>query len=52
AKSPYEQGLEKTVGIFALVAMIFDTARSDAVFRILSKLKTVFSLIDDKVHHQ
>nr|YP_003587812.1 6K1 [Freesia mosaic virus] len=51
-KSPTEKSLERTVAMVALLAMVFDTERSDAVFKILSKIKSVFSTLGDEVKYQ
>nr|NP_734412.1 6K1 protein [Peanut mottle virus] len=52
AKTETELGLEKVVAYLALIAMIFDGERSDAVFRALSKLKTVFGTLGETVRYQ
>ncbi|UTQ50667.1 MAG: polyprotein [Plantago potyvirus 1] len=51
-KSKEEATLEKVVAFAALLAMMFDTERSDAVFRILSKLKTVLTTTGQEVFFQ
>nr|YP_331417.1 6K1 protein [Shallot yellow stripe virus] len=50
AKSQSEVTLEKIVAYVALFAMLFNSEKSDGVFKILSKLKTIFSTTD--VHYQ
>nr|QED45230.1 polyprotein [Onion yellow dwarf virus] len=52
AKSKSETTLEQIVALCALVAMFFNTEKSDAVFKILSKVKNVFSSTDFPVHYQ
>nr|UZN89712.1 polyprotein [Shallot yellow stripe virus] len=50
AKSHSEATLEKIVAYVALFAMLFNSEKSDGVFKVLSKLKTIFSTTD--VHYQ
>nr|QED45274.1 polyprotein [Onion yellow dwarf virus] len=52
AKSRSETTLEQIVALCALMAMFFNTEKSDAVFKILSKVKNVFSSTDFPVHYQ
>nr|QED45240.1 polyprotein [Onion yellow dwarf virus] len=52
AKSKSETTLEQIVALCALVAMFFNTEKSDAVFKILSKVKNIFSSTDFPVHYQ
>nr|AFU35736.1 polyprotein [Onion yellow dwarf virus] len=52
AKSKSETTLEQIVALCALVAMFFNTEKSDAVFKILSKVKNVFASTDIPVHYQ
>nr|QED45314.1 polyprotein [Onion yellow dwarf virus] len=52
AKSRSETTLEQIVALCALVAMFFNTEKSDAVFKILSKVKNVFSSTDIPVQYQ
>nr|QED45308.1 polyprotein [Onion yellow dwarf virus] len=52
AKSKSETTLEQIVALCALVAMFFNTEKSDAVFKILSKVKNVFSSTDIPVQYQ
>nr|YP_001019191.1 6K1 protein [Narcissus degeneration virus] len=51
-KKKNENDLEKIVATIALIMMIFDTDRSDAVFKILNKVKTVFSTFGERVQFQ
>nr|YP_001816829.1 6K1 protein [Telosma mosaic virus] len=43
---------EKIIAFMALITMIIDLERSDALFRILSKLKTVFGTMGEDVRAQ
>nr|QED45246.1 polyprotein [Onion yellow dwarf virus] len=52
AKSKSETTLEQIVALCALMAMFFNTEKSDAVFKILSKVKNVFSSTDFPVNYQ
>nr|NP_871741.1 6K1 protein [Onion yellow dwarf virus] len=52
AKSKSETTLEQIVALCALMAMFFNTEKSDAVFKILSKIKNVFSSTDFPVQYQ
>nr|QED45198.1 polyprotein [Onion yellow dwarf virus] len=52
AKSKSETTLEQIVALCALIAMFFNTEKSDAVFKILSKVKNVFSSTDIPVQYQ
>nr|QED45238.1 polyprotein [Onion yellow dwarf virus] len=52
AKSKSETTLEQIVALCALLAMFFNTEKSDAVFKILSKIKNVFSSTDFPVQYQ
>nr|YP_007969887.1 6K1 [Donkey orchid virus A] len=52
AKSKDMFKLEQCVAFVALVLMLFDNERSDAVFKILNKLKTTFTTICGGVTHQ
>nr|BAE96764.1 polyprotein [Onion yellow dwarf virus] len=52
AKSRSETTLEQIVALCALMAMFFNTEKSDAVFKILSKVKSVFSSTDFPVQYQ
>nr|WEU75649.1 polyprotein [Banana bract mosaic virus] len=52
SKTVFESGIERVVAVFALLAMIFDTSKSDAVFRILQKFKTCIASINNRVEFQ
>nr|YP_001718525.1 6K1 protein [Banana bract mosaic virus] len=52
SKTVFESGMERVVAVFALLAMIFDTSKSDAVFRILQKFKTCIASINNRVGFQ
>nr|QED45316.1 polyprotein [Onion yellow dwarf virus] len=52
AKSKSETTLEQIVALCALAAMFFNTEKSDAVFKILSKVKSVFASTDFPVQYQ
>ncbi|QPK93591.1 polyprotein [Achyranthes bidentata mosaic virus] len=52
SKTATELHLEKVVAVMALFTMIIDPAKSDAVFRVLSKVKTFFGTIEDTVRYQ
>ncbi|QGZ13061.1 polyprotein [Begonia flower breaking virus] len=51
-KSESEMQLEKIVAFVALIAMMYNTEKSDAVFRILNKLKAVFGTLGEAVRYQ
>nr|NP_734392.1 6K1 protein [Cocksfoot streak virus] len=52
AKTHAEAKLEQIMARMALAAMMFDAQRSDAVFKVLSKIKTVLTSAGQSVHHQ
>nr|AWJ58395.1 polyprotein [Plum pox virus] len=51
-KRDSQANLERVVAFVALVMMLFDSERSDGVYKILNKLKGVMGSIDQTVHHQ
>nr|UUA79859.1 polyprotein [Bean common mosaic necrosis virus] len=52
AKTQTQLQLEKIVAFMALITMCIDTERSDAVFKILQKLKSVFGTMGEDVRPQ
>nr|YP_009351889.1 6K1 [Sunflower ring blotch virus] len=46
------KNLEQIVAFVTLITMIFDSERSDCVFKTLNKLKGVVSTLDMEVRHQ
>nr|QFS20011.1 polyprotein [Pepper veinal mottle virus] len=53
SKRPAEAKLEQIVAFVALMMMVFDTDRSDCVYKVLNKLKNVMGVVDnDAVNHQ
>nr|AIC83445.1 polyprotein [Bean common mosaic virus] len=52
AKNATQLQFEKIVAFMALLTMVIDTERSDAIFKILSKLKTVFHTMGESVQIQ
>nr|WIC44011.1 polyprotein [Yambean mosaic virus] len=52
AKNATQVQFEKVVAFMALLTMVVDTERSDAIFKILAKLKTVFSTMGENVQVQ
>ncbi|QLH94015.1 polyprotein [Achyranthes virus A] len=52
SKTKSELHLEKVVATMALFTMILDPEKSDAVFRVLSKVKTFFGTVEDTVRYQ
>nr|NP_734156.1 6K1 protein [Lettuce mosaic virus] len=52
AKREDQANLERIIAFTALVMMMFDSERSDCVYRSLSKLKSLVSTCDDDVRHQ
>nr|AIN25415.1 polyprotein [Zucchini yellow mosaic virus] len=52
AKSAVQVQFEKIIAVLALLTMCFDAERSDAIFKILTKLKTVFSTVGGTVRLQ
>nr|AZL49326.1 polyprotein [Henbane mosaic virus] len=48
-KRESEARLEQVVAIIALLMMVFDNERSDCVYRVMNKLKTVVSVADQNV---
>nr|BBI93213.2 polyprotein [Passiflora foetida virus Y] len=51
-KTAIQSQLEKIVAIMALITLVIDGERSDAIFKTLSKLKTVFSTMGEDVRVQ
>nr|YP_004123945.1 6K1 [Lupinus mosaic virus] len=47
-----EAKLEKTIAVAALIMMIFDSERSDYLYKTLNKLKSLVRTVDDDVYHQ
>nr|NP_734352.1 6K1 protein [Bean common mosaic necrosis virus] len=52
AKTQTQLQLEKIVAFMALLTMCIDSERSDAVFKILQKLKSVFGTMGEDVRPQ
>nr|QEM20992.1 polyprotein [Catharanthus mosaic virus] len=52
SKGENTNNLEKYMAVAALVALVFDSARGDAVYRILTKIKTLTSVASQDVYHQ
>uniref|UniRef100_A0A481UMQ3 Genome polyprotein n=1 Tax=Dasheen mosaic virus TaxID=29271 RepID=A0A481UMQ3_9POTV len=52
AKTALQLQFEKIIAFLAIVTMCVDAERSDAVFRLLSKLKTVFATVGEDVRIQ
>nr|URG39486.1 polyprotein [Chilli veinal mottle virus] len=53
SKRPSEAKLEQIVAFVALVMMVFDTDRSDCVYKILNKLRNIMGVVDEsQVAHQ
>lgn len=52
AKSAVQIQFEKIIAVLALLTMCFDAERSDAIFKILTKLKTVFGTVGETVRTQ
>nr|QYA72446.1 polyprotein [Tamarillo fruit ring virus] len=53
SKRPSEAKLEQIVAFVALLMMVFDTDRSDCVYKVLNKLRNVMGVVDnDAVVHQ
>ncbi|BBD74024.1 polyprotein [East Asian Passiflora distortion virus] len=52
SKTVNQLQLEKIIALMALITMCIDHDRSDAVFRILHKIKTVFGTIGEEVRVQ
>ncbi|QED42822.1 ORF1 [Polianthes potyvirus A] len=52
AKPPTNAQFERIIAIVSLFLMVFDSARSDAVYRSLQKLKTLTGIANGPVHHQ
>ncbi|ATY46581.1 polyprotein [African eggplant mosaic virus] len=53
SKRPSEAKLEQIVAFVALMMMVFDTDRSDCVYKVLNKLKNIMGVVDnDAVAHQ
>nr|YP_006390070.1 6K1 [Cyrtanthus elatus virus A] len=51
-KRKSENDLERIVAVIAMIMMVFDSSRSDAVFKILNKLKAVFGTFNERVQFQ
>ncbi|BBD33993.1 polyprotein [Gomphocarpus mosaic virus] len=51
-KTYIERNFEKIIAFMALLTMMFDEKKSDAVFKCLGKIKTVFGTMDDVVRLQ
>nr|YP_009667136.1 6K1 [Paris mosaic necrosis virus] len=51
-KTAVQLQFEKIVAFMALLTMCIDAERSDAIFKILSKLKTVFTTMGEDVKVQ
>nr|YP_001974439.1 6K1 protein [Fritillary virus Y] len=49
SKEAIQLQFEKIIAFMALLTMCIDTERSDAIFKILSKLKTVFNTMGEDV---
>nr|BAN10294.1 polyprotein [Passion fruit woodiness virus] len=52
AKTQVQLQFEKIIAVLALITMCIDAERSDAIFRILSKLKMIFSTVGEDVKVQ
>ncbi|APB88036.1 polyprotein [Vanilla mosaic virus] len=52
AKTALQLQFEKIIAFLAIVTMCIDSERSDAVFKLLSKLKTVFATVGENVRIQ
>lgn len=52
AKSKNEITLERVIAISALVMMVLDNERSDALYKSLNKLKSLVATAEEGVHHQ
>nr|NP_734422.1 6K1 protein [Pea seed-borne mosaic virus] len=52
AKKHGEIRFEQTVALMALLAMMFGSDRSDAVFSTLSKVRTIFTTMAQEVRCQ
>nr|YP_007001297.1 6K1 [Blue squill virus A] len=52
AKTAVQLQFEKIIAVLALLTMCIDAERSDAIFRILSKIKTVFTTMGEDVKLQ
>ncbi len=52
AKTKTEHNLEKVMAFMALITMMYDTEKSDAVFRVLGKVKTIFGTLGEEVRYQ
>nr|NP_734382.1 6K1 protein [Cowpea aphid-borne mosaic virus] len=52
AKTHSQVHLEKIVAFMALLTMCVDAERSDAIFKILNKLKSVFGTMAEEVRVQ
>uniref|UniRef100_A0A481UMW7 Genome polyprotein n=2 Tax=Dasheen mosaic virus TaxID=29271 RepID=A0A481UMW7_9POTV len=52
ARTALQLQFEKIIAFLAIVTMCIDAERSDAVFRLLSKLKTVFATVGEDVRIQ
>nr|AUF72923.2 polyprotein [Papaya leaf distortion mosaic virus] len=52
AKRTSEQNLEKIIAFVALVMMIFDSEKSDCVYKTLNKLRNLVATCEEPVAHQ
>ncbi|AER59752.1 polyprotein [Keunjorong mosaic virus] len=52
SKTYLEKNFEKIIAFMALITMMFDDKKSDAVFKCLGKIKTVFGTMEDVVRLQ
>nr|URC17550.1 polyprotein [Zucchini yellow fleck virus] len=52
AKTDNEKTMEQIVAFMTLLMMLFDTERSDCLFRVLNKFKGVVGSIGQNVYHQ
>ncbi|QTG10435.1 polyprotein [Marigold mosaic virus] len=52
SKRKSEADLERIVAFVSLIMMLFDSEKSDCVFRVLNKLKSLVGTIDNEVYHQ
>nr|YP_003582548.1 6K1 protein [Sunflower chlorotic mottle virus] len=50
--TPEVKNLEQVIAFITLITMLFDSERSDCVFKTLNKLKGIVSTLDCEVRHQ
>nr|ADF31932.1 polyprotein [Sunflower chlorotic mottle virus] len=50
--TPGVKNLEQVIAFVTLITMLFDSERSDCVFKMLNKLKGIVSTLDCEVRHQ